>query len=423
MSLSTQIKVLGGLPTAGSPPAASSLSVDEIAAALDAGSGTASQVVRGDGTISALAVADLPFTGTANNNHFARGDGAWTNGVSSGGWTAGFFGGASSATAVVVRNYTNDASDTLSAQITGGGASLASAGSSQTRGAGFIAHGNESGGNTGNAYVLLGAISGAKFSIYNDSAVEAFAFTGGELRIPAANTVAGSSSERNIGPVSGSSVSNRYNSGSGGIHVFASGGSTVGIFDTVGVQANRLYPISDVGLDIYLRSSDGADNKAITLAGGGAIIAPGSSQTRGAAIEIAGNEHATRPGILSLMAGATGYLQLMDSNAVARVYVDGSGLTANSTAGSGRVSVGTSFTTVRSLAGAQAIIFATVTGKGTILLEWDGTTLTKLAGAASLVVAGSAGAGETAFRASGGNLQAIVDTGTRDVSAGFSIRH
>ena len=33
MSLSTQIKVLGGLPTAGSPPAASSLSADEIAAA------------------------------------------------------------------------------------------------------------------------------------------------------------------------------------------------------------------------------------------------------------------------------------------------------------------------------------------------------------------------------------------------------
>lgn len=34
MSLSTQIKVLGGLPTAGSPPAASSLSADEIAALL-----------------------------------------------------------------------------------------------------------------------------------------------------------------------------------------------------------------------------------------------------------------------------------------------------------------------------------------------------------------------------------------------------
>ncbi len=57
MSLSTQIKVLGGLPTAGSPPAASSLSADEIFTALD---GSMQYAVAG-GTANARTVAAPGF--------------------------------------------------------------------------------------------------------------------------------------------------------------------------------------------------------------------------------------------------------------------------------------------------------------------------------------------------------------------------
>lgn len=87
-------------------------------------------------------------------------------------------------------------------------------------------------------------------------------------------------------------------------------------------------------------------------------------------------------------------------------------------------SVGTSFTTVGTVSGVtQGQIKCSVQGKGTITMDWDGTTLTKSSGAASLVVAGSAGAGETAFRVSGTSIQAIVDTGTRNVSTPAIFHH
>jgi len=73
MSLSTQIKVLGGLPTAGSPPAASSLSADEIAVLLgfaDAAAMVAASVqyvLATGGTtnyVAAPALALTPVNGT-----------------------------------------------------------------------------------------------------------------------------------------------------------------------------------------------------------------------------------------------------------------------------------------------------------------------------------------------------------------------
>lgn len=187
----------------------------------------------------------------------------------------------------------------------------------------------------------------------------------------------------------------------------------------------------------------------------------GGNQGTEARVFLYGNSHASKPGDAEYYTGtASGAAHsFFDKNGVEQLKIDENGATGgtnrltstafltNLVAGynspdslvigsggqtslSGRLattdtatSVGTSFTTIRSLYGAQSLTFATITGKGTILLEWDGTTLTKLAGAASLVVAGSAGAGETAFRASGGNLQAIVDTGSRNVSAGLAISH
>lgn len=105
------------------------------------------------------------------------------------------------------------------------------------------------------------------------------------------------------------------------------------------------------------------------------------------------------------------------------------GTTIGSTAGRANrskvpiTSVGTTFTTIASLAGViQALIVVNVcingsTGKGSTTLAWDGTTLTQVnTSDATLVVAGSAAAGQTAFRVSAGNLQAVVDASTRNVS-------
>lgn len=335
-------------------------------------------------TVGALGLSDLPFTGTANNNSFARGDGTWTNGVSSGGWTAGFFGGASSATAVVVRNYTNDASDTLSAQITGGGAALASAGSSQTRGAGFIAHGNESSGNTGNAYVLLGAVVGSTFRVYDEDGTNIFQVT-----------------------KTGTSVS----------ALAASGRITTS--SSSGVTANLFRNYSGTTLAAYVDTADGADNGNLTL-GSGVAIAPGSSQTRGAAIELAGNEHATRPGELGLCAGVNGSVRGYDASTVLRFVIGTTGVIARGTGTS--IPTGGAWTTVRTIASNQQRFSVVVAAFGSIDLDWDGTTLTGKNASANLLVAASAGATEIAFRVSGSNLQASNGTGTsRDALAAFAL--
>lgn len=160
----------------------------------------------------------------------------------------------------------------------------------------------------------------------------------------------------------------------------------------------------------------GSPNSYSWLAGG-----DGLNSGSGAIVVAGGINNVTYPGGIYLIpgniAGAT--VDAYDKNSAKRLQVQEDGVAILSPV----IAAGTTFTTICAITGNQSLRVATVTGKGSILLEWDGTTLTKLAGVASLVVAGSAGAGETAFRVSGGNLQAIVDASTRNVSSGFTIRH
>lgn len=235
-----------------------------------------------------------------------------------------------------------------------------------------------------------------------------------------------SNTARNIGPTSGSSTRTKINYPTGGGIDISENGITFCSWESSRLVCGTIQGLtSSTSLHIATRTNDSADDQYLTLQHGTLGAVPGATQSRGAAFWSYGNEHANT-GRLALCAGsnASASVDTYDHQAVLRTKIDNTGLNVISTGATGGVvSVGTSFTTVRAVTGTQVQLTALVTGKGSIIMDWDGTTLTKVTGPASLVVAGSAGAGETAFRMSAGNLQAIVDTGTRNVSGAFSIRH
>ena len=150
------------------------------------------------------------------------------------------------------------------------------------------------------------------------------------IEIPAGNTTAGANAERWIGPVSGIATATQINVPSGGYLALSHNGVNQALVGNGYFSASTIFPLSSAdNLSIKCATADGTDNRLASLSGGGAVVAPGSAQTRGAGLESAGNEHATRPGQLSLMAGGVtgGKVVVYDKDATARLQVDESGLT------------------------------------------------------------------------------------------------
>lgn len=69
---------------------------------------------------------------------------------------------------------------------------------------------------------------------------------------------------------------------------------------------------ANTAISIFNRTADGADSGKIAIAAGGVA----SASTRGAFIDLQGNEHATKPGRLELNAGDTGYVAVQSGVAV-----------------------------------------------------------------------------------------------------------
>lgn len=156
---------------------------------------------------------------------------------------------------------------------------------------------------------------------------------------------------------------------------------------SVQLQGNVVYTPS--AFTIFANTSGGADNKNITIGGGGA-----NSQTRGAIIELNGNEHGSTPGKLRLFTGA-----------VAGASID---FWAN---GSLRWSINDSGSLVQDATNGADIVFNR-NGQGTIRGGWDGATTSRvvqlLAGNAGSVLQGAILQLQTV--AAGSNLRLIPGT-------------
>lgn len=158
------------------------------------------------------------------------------------------------ASGIFVRTNTADAADTKGIFLSGGGANNA-----VSRGGGVQVHGNEH----------------ATFP----GVVRLYPGTGATLELEGATNVTGALNATG-------SVDAAGNLSTAGV-LFYSGAA---------VGAN---------FDIRHATSDGSDNRAIRIAGGGAI-----GTNRGGLVDIYGNEHATFPGEVHILRGSTGFVRI-----------------------------------------------------------------------------------------------------------------
>lgn len=197
-------------------------------------------------------------------------------------------GGAAASTQFVISNQTADGADSGLIQIGGGGAVGIS------RGAVLNLYGNEgaspgsfnlSGGDTSTAnYIIGGAASGSAINIRN-------------------NTADGSDSGL-IQIASGGAVSD---AGRGAyINIYGNDHATYpGMWQMVaGIASTQVYLLGGGAANTIMRianqTPDGSDSGQIQIGAGGAA----NDVNRGAYIHLHGNEHATQPGHLLLVAGA-----------------------------------------------------------------------------------------------------------------------
>ena len=74
---------------------------------------------------------------------------------------------------------------------------------------------------------------------------------------------------------------------------------------TAGFRTNGDFQLQATGGMLMTSSADGSDNKYIRITSAG-----GYGSTRGAGIDIGGNEYTSRPGRLTLLSGSTGYVKM-----------------------------------------------------------------------------------------------------------------
>ncbi len=229
----------------------------------------------------ALSSADAlaGFTGTKSDATVALGNGAMGNAVS-GNWGAAAFVPASSSANALLRTGTSDGLDNcLSAML--GGASNNNIGAVQIRGSLRVAHGNEHATYPG---VIADCVGENGYqSFYNAAGVEAFRLTGGELRCPSGNTVAGANAERWIGPRSGSSVSWFANAPTSGTHGWGVNGTESFRVDANGPRGDAFTPLSAANAVLRTNTSAASDTLRAQMAAAGAVDA-----TRGAINEVVG---------------------------------------------------------------------------------------------------------------------------------------
>lgn len=219
------------------------------------------------------------FSGTKSDATVALGNGAMGNAVS-GNWGAAAFVPASSSANALLRTGTSDGLDNcLSAML--GGASSNNIGAVQIRGSLRVAHGNEHATYPG---VIADCVGENGYqSFYNAAGVEAFRLTGGELRCPSGNTVAGANAERWIGPRSGSSVSWFANAPTSGTHGWGVNGTESFRVDANGPRGDAFTPLSAANAVLRTNTSAASDTLRAQMAAAGAVDA-----TRGAINEVVG---------------------------------------------------------------------------------------------------------------------------------------
>lgn len=167
--------------------------------------------------------------------------------------------------------------------VIGGGQGASGAGNVQTRGGCVFAYGNEAA--TFGGDILFCAGEAGYQAFYNAAGVEAFRFTGGELRCPAGNIVGGANGERWIGSFPTNPGYWQVNTPAAGGIGFSSNGAAHTAFDVTSIFTPgtvRPYSISNNQI-ICTRTNAASDNKGCYMSGAGAY-----DPTRGAGNEVVG---------------------------------------------------------------------------------------------------------------------------------------
>ena len=125
---------------------------------------------------------------------------------------------------------------------------------------------------------------------------------------------------------------------------------------------------------IASNTSDGADNSAVSISGGG-----GPFTSRGAVVNLFGNEHSTNPGQLNMYAGDTGFISLSTGGTTrlqvlqnGRILINGAGDSGNPVSVNGNIYTNANFVTPGTLIGTA--------GSGLGLLNDTDTKFTRLYG-------------------------------------------